>query len=426
MLRSPAADPQSATATRLSRPVGAERAAWAFYVIAALGSSIGQIWVGVEIPPWPDALPLWTRALLVLPFALVIDLGGAVTSAFADARQRVGEAAYGWRLLSAASVTLGVGINIVGHANSPYLATVFGGLGIFAYCVWLLHSAARRRDALRARGMLRNLAPAYGLLQWKREPAITWRARALAIDHGYGLLQSLTVARAQLAAEARRAALATHIEAKIRARHQDPILASIAATTTPIDDVAQQLIDMIDAHSWALQINAEIQPPGPALPPAACTAPSKDHRNNDERDGENDRGGRAHLTDVPAEPVPMVPTDPAAYKRWHGVWVRISERPDASNKQLAVDLASSVRTVQRIRIAGEAGLLDSPQPGHRQTLATGEDQWRSAPRLHLMTTRAGHGGAGAADHPRPGHLNGRDADIHDGHADVPLPRMGTI
>jgi hypothetical protein len=374
MLRSPAADPPSTTATLPSRPACVERAAWAFYVIAALGSSIGQIWVGVEVPPWPDALPLWSRALLVMPFAIVIDLGGAVASAFGDARRRVGEAAYGWRLPSAASVTLAVGINIVGHASSPYLATVFGGLGIFAYCVWLLHTSARRRDALRASGMLRNIAPAYGLLQWKREPAVTWRARALAIDHGYGLVQSLTAARAQLAAEARRAALATHIEAKIRARHeQDPILASIAATTTPIDDVAQELIDMIDAHGWALVISAEIQPPGPAMSPAASAAQpgdaqvdDDDDRNDDEdpdeRDEDNDSDERDHLTDLRAELARMMPANPAACERWQCLWVEISERPDATNKQLADDLATSVRTVQRIRAVGAAGLLDSPQP----------------------------------------------------------------
>jgi hypothetical protein len=373
MLRAPAGDPPPTTPAPPTRPVGVERAAWAFYVIAALGSSIGQTWVGVEVPPWPDTLPLWARALLVMPFAVVIDLGGAVASAFADARRRLGEAAYGWRLLSAASVTLAVGINVVGHASSPYLATVFGGLGIFAYSVWLLHTSARRRDALRASGMLRNTAPAYGLLQWKREPAVTWRARALAIDHGYGLVQSLTVARTQLAAEARRAALTTHIEAKIRARHeQDPILASIAATTTPIDEVAQELIDMIDAHAWALVINAEIQPPGPNMPPAASAAQpddaedDDDDRNDDEdpdeRDEDNDSDERDQLTDLPAELARIMPANPAAYERWRGLWVEISERPDATNKQLADDLATSVRTVQRIRAVGAAGLLDSPQP----------------------------------------------------------------
>ena len=374
MLRPPAADPPPTTAAPPSRPVGVERAAWAFYVIAALGSSIGQIWVGVEVPPWPDALPQWARVLLVMPFAIVMDLGGAVTSAFADARRRLGEAAYGWRLLSAASVALAVSINIVGHASSPYLATVFGGLGIFAYSVWLLHTSARRRDALRASGMLRNTAPAYGLLQWKREPAVTWRARALAIDHGHGLVQSLTIARAQLAAEARRAALATHIEAKIRARHeQDPILASIAATTTPIDEVAQELIDMIDARGWALVINAEIQPPVPATALGASALRPYHEENDDEGDeasgdggddepAEDNGGARDQLTDVPAELARMMPTNAAAFERWQGLWIQISERPDATNKQLADDLATSVRTVQRIRAVGAAGLLDSPQP----------------------------------------------------------------
>jgi hypothetical protein len=276
-------------------------------------------------------------------------------------------------------VTLAVSINIVGHASSPYLATVFAGLGIFAYSVWLLHTSARRRDALRACGMLRRTAPAYGLLQWKREPAVTWRARALAIDHGYGLVESLSTARAQLAAQARRAALATHIEAKIRARHeQDPILASIAATTTPIDDVAQQLIDMIDAHGWALVINAEIQPPSPAIPPTASTAQpdnAEDHHPEDDNGDRYDQGddpgecdedddGDEHhqLTGLPAELARMMPTNPVAYERWRGLWVTISERPDATNKQLSDELTTSVRTVQRIRAVGAAGLLDTHQP----------------------------------------------------------------
>jgi hypothetical protein len=144
-----------------------------------------------------------------------------------------------------------------------------------------------------------------------------------------------------------------------RARHeQDPILASIAATTTPIDAVAQELINMIDAHGWALLINAEIQPSGPAMPPAATAAQpdnaeDDDDRNDDEatdeRGEDNDRDERDHLTGLPAELAQIMPAKPAAYERWRGLWVEISERPDATNKQLADDLATSVRTVQRIR-----------------------------------------------------------------------------
>lgn len=103
----------------------AERVAWAFYAIAALGSTIGQIWVGVTTPPWPADLEWFWRAAMVAPFAAVIDLGGVVTSAFADARQRLGEAAYGWRALSVGAVATGVAINIIGHADVPYLAVVF-------------------------------------------------------------------------------------------------------------------------------------------------------------------------------------------------------------------------------------------------------------------------------------------------------------
>jgi hypothetical protein len=121
-----------------------------------------------------------------------------VTSAFADWRQRLGEAAYGWRTLSPASVTVGVGINVLGHATIPYLAVVFGGLGCFAYAVWLLHASARRRDSLRAHGMLGNPAPVYGPLQWKREPEVTRRAKAVALEHGYRPYESPAAARKQL------------------------------------------------------------------------------------------------------------------------------------------------------------------------------------------------------------------------------------
>jgi hypothetical protein len=229
--------------------------------------------------------------------------------------------------------------------------------------------------------MLRTTAPTYGLLQWKREPHLTWRARTLAIDHGYGRVQSLAVARTQLADEARRAALAGHIEAKIRARHEnDPILASIAATTTPIDEVAQELIDMIDAHGWAVVINAQIQPPAAPTPtpvphpyePGADLDDQDDvrddrldHEVNDDREADDDR--REHLDQL-TDLVAIMPTKAHGYQRWRAWWHEISVRPDATNQQLADDFHTSKRTVQRIRAVGAAGLLDSPQPPHGRRL----------------------------------------------------------
>jgi hypothetical protein len=329
----------------------AERAAWAFYAIAALGSSIGQIWVGADTPPWPDSMPLWLRALLVLPFAVVIDLGGVVCSGFADSRQRLGENAYGWRILSAASVTLAVGINVVGHGSSPYLAVVFGGLGVFAYAVWLLHTCARRRDALRATGMMAATPPAYGLLQWRREPAATGRAKSLALEFGYGLHESLTEARTQLRTEARRAALASHIDTMIRARHQkDPILASIAATTTPVDDVADALIAMIDTSGWARAIAAEIQPPETDPPAGTQPAnPGSGFADNSQAHGPSTAVLR------------QIPTQQQDYDRWREIWQALDEDITVSNQTIAERFDVSSRTVQRIRDAGLAGLLDSPE-----------------------------------------------------------------
>jgi hypothetical protein len=317
----------------------AERAAWIFYAIAALGSSIGQIWVGVDNPPWPGAVPWWVRALLVAPFAIVIDLGGVVTSGFADSRQRLGENAYGWRILSATSVALAVGINLVGHAGTPYLAVVFASLGVFAYAVWLLHTSARRRDALRATGKLAETPPSYGLRQWIREPEVTARAKLLAITSGLAVHASLTEAREQLRTERRRAALASHIDKMIQARHKDePLLAAIAATTTPVDEVADALMAMIDVDGWARAIAELIQPPD-SDPPAA--------------------GLRQ---DAPDTARPHIPTQQPTYDRWREIWQAINTGANPPNKAVARKAGVSRRTVQRIRNAGNAGLLDSPEP----------------------------------------------------------------
>ena len=342
------------TSTGYSR--AAEHAAWVFYAIAAAGSTIGQIWVGVQIPPWPAQLDWWWRAAMVAPFAAVIDLGGVVTSAFADARRRLGEAAYGWRILSAGSVTTGVAINVLGHGDVPYLAAVFGGLGVFAYTVWLLHAAARRRDALRAAGKLADTAPVYRFAQWRREPAVTRRARSLALAHGYSLHESLDLARTQLRDEQRRAALAKHVETLIRSRHQDPVRAAIAATTLDIDAVATQLTAHADVAGWARVIGADLLPPQPPAPGLGARTPG---------------GGELAVATVrPSITAPMprtdvlrrVPTNQDAYDRWRKLWAELAADPDIDSKQFADRHGISLRQVQWIRSVGATGLLNSPIP----------------------------------------------------------------
>ncbi|GIF02013.1 hypothetical protein [Paractinoplanes rishiriensis] len=327
-----------------------ERAAWAFYLIAAAGSSVGQIWVAVTTPPWPDTIAWWWRALLVLPFAVVIDLGGVVTAAFADTRRRLGENATGWRLLSAGSAVLAVAINVIGHHHTPYLAAVFGGLGVFAYTVWPLHSAARRRDALRAIGKLTDTAPVYGLIQWWREPAVTRRACALAVQHGYSVQQSLTLARAQLRDERRTAALSIHVETLIRARHDDPTLAAIAATTIDIDAVAAALSAQADIDGWARAIGVDLVPPTPE-PAAGATAPDLLAL---------DAG--PDMVELPKDVLRRVPVQQADYDHWRGIWQTWQQQPDDSHHTIAGRHDISARQAQWIRAAGTAGLLHSPIP----------------------------------------------------------------
>ncbi|GAA0475449.1 hypothetical protein Aca07nite_84310 [Actinoplanes capillaceus] len=327
----------------------AERTAGVFYLIAAVGSSVGQIWVAVTVPPWPDQIAWWWRALLVLPFAVVIDLGGVVTAAFADTRRRLGENAYGWRLLSAGSAALAVAINLFGHHHTPYLAALFGGLGVFAYTVWLLHSAARRRDALRAAGKLTDTAPAYGLFQWWREPTVTRRAKSLALRHGYPVQQSLTLARQQLRDERRTAALSGHVEALIRARHDDPTLAAIAVTTLDIDAVASALSAQSDIDGWARAIGVDLVPPIPE--PSSGT--STDQLALD---------AGPDMAELPRDILRRVPVQQNDYEQWRTIWHSWQQQPDDSHHTIAARHNISPRQAQWIRAAGTAGLLDSAIP----------------------------------------------------------------
>jgi hypothetical protein len=133
-----------------------------------------------------------------------------------------------------------------------------------AYVVWLFHSGDRRRDALRGAHKLAQTAPAYGVPQWVREPGLTRRARNLAVEFGYGPQESLREARRQVRDEARRAALAKHVETRIRARHKDAIRAEIAATTYDMDALAAAIEAQADYPGWAMVIGADLAPePGP-------------------------------------------------------------------------------------------------------------------------------------------------------------------
>jgi len=243
---------------------GADKVAYAFYATAAAAALVGQVWAGVTHIPWPDTgFSTFLKIVLVTPAVAVLELGGVATAALADLRRRKGETAYAYRAMSLFAAVIAVVFNVVGHwrPEERFLAFGFGGLSAFAYVLWLIHSSARRRDALRRAGQMMTTAPVYGVVQWLREPKVTWQARSLAIEHGYGLYESLHAARHQIRNKTRRDAIASTVAEYIRSEHQDERLAKIAETTYDPDRLAGMLEDRINYEVITNKLTKAISPP---------------------------------------------------------------------------------------------------------------------------------------------------------------------
>ncbi|MDX6260707.1 MAG: hypothetical protein QOH84_2395 [Kribbellaceae bacterium] len=248
---------------------GADKVAYAFYATAATAALVGQVWAGVTHIPWPDQgfSPL-LKIALVTPAVAVIELGGVATAALADLRRRKGEQAYAYRAMSLFAAIVALVFNVVGHwrPEERFLAFGFGGLSAFAYVLWLIHSSARRRDALRKAGQMATTGPVYGVVQWAREPKVTWSARAIALEHGLGLYESLRAARVQRRNNARRDAIAGTVAEYIRSEHQDERLAKIAETTYDADRLAGMLEERINYEVITNKLTLAISPPPPPAP----------------------------------------------------------------------------------------------------------------------------------------------------------------
>lgn len=243
---------------------GADKVAYAFYATAAAAALVGQVWAGVTHIPWPDSgFSAALKIALVTPAVAVLELGGVATAALADLRRRKGEQAYAYRAMSFFAALVAVVFNVVGHwrPEERFLAFGFGGLSAFAYVLWLIHSSARRRDALRRAGQMRETGPVYGVIQWVREPRVTWLARSLAIEHGYGLYESLRAAHHQIRNRSRREAIAGTVAEYIRSEHQDERLAKIAETTYDPDRLAGMLEERINYEVITNKLTKAISPP---------------------------------------------------------------------------------------------------------------------------------------------------------------------
>jgi hypothetical protein len=248
---------------------GADKVAYAFYATAATAALVGQVWAGVTHIPWPDqGFSPFLKIALVTPAVAVIELGGVATAALADLRRRKGEQAYAYRAMSLFAAIVALVFNVVGHwrPEERFLAFGFGGLSAFAYVLWLIHSSARRRDALRTAGQMATTGPVYGVVQWAREPKVTWSARAIALEHGLGLYESLRAARVQRRSNERRDAIAGTVAEYIRSEHQDERLAKIAETTYDADRLAGMLEERINYEVITNKLTLAISPPPPPEP----------------------------------------------------------------------------------------------------------------------------------------------------------------
>lgn len=220
--------------------------------------------LGVSLTGAGMAAAGWLDWWAPFAFAAVgaVELGGVALSVHADERRRLGERALMARLLSGAVAVGAVAVNWFGHADHVGQAAFFAGMSALGYLVWLIDSSARRRDWLRAEGMLDAPTPVYGLVQWLRHPDLTRRAKQLALaDPALGRQGSLTAAREQVRTEKRRAAIAA-------ALRDEMAEGDLATNTYDPDKIAQRLEETADYDRLTEIIQARLAPERVAPPPA--------------------------------------------------------------------------------------------------------------------------------------------------------------
>jgi hypothetical protein len=287
-------------------------------------------------------MPGVVRVLAVLPFALCLELLAMALSAMADERMRMGERAYGFRFFSAVVPTVAVGILVAGHWPHLYWSAAFGLLSCSAYLLWLLHSSARRRDALRAAGKLADTAADYGLWRRVRHPIWTVRAAELAREsrvaaetgawRPLGLWESLRAAQLATRAEKRRPAVARAVADVVRADQRDPRLAEITVRTLDLDRLAAELEARVDYGAWADRLAPAIAAPLPTT-----TA-----------DGGDTTAGVVSTTGATG-----VDAARGRVSARHGASTAervarvLARRPDTRTAEVAARLGVSERTVQR-------------------------------------------------------------------------------
>lgn len=277
----------------------------------------------------------------------VVELGAVVLSVHADQRRMLGERAIPARLLSASLAAGAVAGNYFGHYSIGQ-SVFFAGVSAFGYAYYLIQSSARRRDALRKAGKLEGTAPVYGIFAWMRHPALTLRARGLALaTPELGKLGSLAEARAWLRAERRVAAIETALRRRI-ADHVDPTMAAIAVNTYDMDEVARRLAAGADYAGLTALLADELLPARLHAPttPIVAELPAQ--------------ADAAPVRDAPVAPMPAIEpvARPVRTRRPRAQWdahevvrmILAGERMDATIRKTGASPASAGRIARVIRI----------------------------------------------------------------------------
>lgn len=233
-----------------------------FYAIVMLVALAGatqaaQTWLGWTLP----------AALLAVG---ALELGGIALAHHASTRRMLGEAATSARIASAVVALAAVAANIYGHKADPGQAAFFGIMSALGYTTWLIDSEARRRDALRGEGMLAEIPPAFGPVQWLREPSITRAARVAMqrraaerlVDPELSRLDALgalATARQEAQNRVRSAAIARVLHRKIRAA-VDKDTADIATAVYDLEQVATRLAEQADYAALTGLIGMDLTP----------------------------------------------------------------------------------------------------------------------------------------------------------------------
>lgn len=306
----------------------------AWYACVLLSAGIGQT-TGLV-----NRLGLWWVVALVPVFAL--ELGGVVVTIFADYRRRLNESAWGARVLAGFVASVAVAINLWGHWATPGLAGFFAAMSIAGYWVYLMDSAARRRDRrYEATGRLPVPDLEYSAFQWIAHPKLTRLAVELGRREALDKAEGLDRARQEMDARRRRQAVARWLQQDM-AQAYGPAIAALIATASDRDDLARKFEERAQ---WDGIIDVLVAQVDPARYRAVVDA----------RTAKADRARRRGRSVVgPTNPTNQPTTDPT----------KAPDQPTSGRAGGRVTNPTTTRPTTRPKRAGQPTTNPTNQPDH--------------------------------------------------------------